>query len=402
MRPRATSFAKSFLLVTLTLSILLGRYYYLLLFLGTLYFILYRTTLRKLVGSIKVSVFPQTVHQGDKISIDFECSVTCPMPVQVFETFKLPPYIVHSRGDIRHQILGRRIKENVSLICVGNRRGIYEVGEVFLGISDPLGFFSIGLSLKDTKKIYVFPFLVPLEKLRIRLTDPVEGMKAKYRNNKDYTYIAGVRDYVNGDPVSLIHWKQTAHRGKLSIKELDFTASKRIVIAINSYGKNQKFLDYASGIAASIAYYALKHHLPFGLTFNSENTKYAMLKSTEYHLYEIFKDLSSFGEKARPTAEFVSLLPSLAQFGSELFYIDRDVDRNIMLSLMKVRAHFGRLNIVLLPDNVFVLPGEKPPLYYFKETEYFRLLKNSIESLSREGINVYPILGKDYLDILGV
>ncbi len=83
-----------------------------------------------------------------------------------------------------------------------------------------------------------------------------------------------------------------------------------------------------------------------------------------------------------------------------MFYIEKDISEEVMLSLMKIKPFVSRLNIVLLPDNTFVLPHEKPPRYYFKEAYYLTVLGHSKEALAKEGIYVYPILGKDYANKL--
>ncbi len=402
MKFKTSAFAKGYFVFLSVLCLVFGRLYYLLLVISLFYYFIYRINMNHFAASLKTSISPLTIHQGDLIHIDFEIQIKAPLPVELFYIFRLPSYIVHSRGTFKGKQFLRSKTSTFSLECMGNKRGIYEIGEVDINVNDPLGFFYSGDTLKVLKRVYVFPFLVSIEKLKIRLTDPIEGMKAKYQNNRDYTYIAGVRDYTSNDPVSMIHWKQTAHRGRLSVKEFDFTASKRIVIALNFYKKNQKFQDYAASIGASIAYFSLKYHLPFGAIVNQKNMLKCITRSSEYHLYEVFKDLSTYGEEAYETQDFISRIPQITTFGTELFYIDRDVNRKNMLSLMKIRPHFSRINIVLLPDETFVLPNEKPPYYYFKETEYFKVLKNSIETLAREGINVYPILGKDYLRVLEV
>lgn len=400
MKVVVTDFAKTFILLLVLLSLFFGRWYYFILLATLLYFFLYRFSLMKTSFDFRVKLQPYTIHQGDSILINYLIDWKSILPQQVFAEFIFPGYIVHQSGERRLKIFARKMNLEREIKAGGTRRGIYSVGELLIGFSDPFGFFNLSQTINCFQKVYVFPFLVPIEKLKIHLSDPIEGIKAKYQNNKDYSYIAGIRDYSSMDPISMIHWKQTAHRGKLSVKEFDFTASKKIVIALNFFNKNAKFQDYASSLAASICYYANKNHLPFGVFVNGSEKKKLKVEASEFHLYEAFKELSFYTEKAFETHEFINEISQLTPFGSEIFYIDKDINEASMLNIMKIKPNFSKINIILILDDVFVLPREKPPYYYFKETEYLRFLKNSIEGLAKEGINVYPILGRDTIKVL--
>lgn len=400
MRIVVTEYAKTFILFITFLSLIFGRWYYFILIITLLYFFIYQFSLKKTSFNLKVSLQPYTIHQGDSISINYLFDFNSLLPQQVFSEFIFPNYIVHKSGDRRLKVFARKMKIEKELMAGGTRRGVYDVGEMLISFSDPFGFFNLSKTINCFEKVYVFPFLVPIDKLKIHLSDPIEGIKAKYQNNRDYSYVAGVRDYNSMDPISMIHWKQTAHSGKLSVKEYDFTASKKIVIALNFFAKNAKFQDYASSLAASICYYANKRHLPFGVLINGGENKKLKVEANEFHLYESFKELSFYTEEACETNEFILKISQFAPFGSEILYIDKEINELSMLKIMKIKPNFSKINIILILDDVFVLPREKPPFYYFKEAKYLRFLKDSIESLAKDGINVYPILGRDTIQVL--
>jgi len=388
---------KILLIILALLALFLGGVSYVIFGFAVVYGLFYGIAVKRGTASLKTDVNTYTIKQRDKLEFVYDLSVNFFLPFVFQISLESPYYFVPVSGQKTTTLVARKQHLHGAIRYSGNRRGVYKIGEFSIHISDPLGFFKRKIQVKDVKEIYVFPYLVPFERLNIYLSDPINGLKAKYQLNMDYTSIAGVRDYTTNDPLSMIHWKQTAHRDSLMVKELDFTASKRIEIVINLYKKKLQFQDSACAIAASIANYANSYHLPFGLIVNGKNGINVSVGKGDFHLIQLFKALAMADESgAEETIAFINKLHTKIEFGSEVFFIDQDISEDSMLALMKVKYFLSRLNIVLLPDGTFVLPHEKPPHYYFKEAYYMTVLGRSKEALAKEGIFVYPILGKDY------
>jgi uncharacterized protein (DUF58 family) len=392
-----TKEAKILFIFLLIVVLILGGVSYLIFSMFFLYLMLYMIYIKKGSLTLKSNVETYTIRQRDRTRLQYNLSVSFTLPF-LFTAFLVSPYyLVPASGEKENKFFATRKILSGNVEYVGNRRGVYKIGKFFVTVSDPFGFIKRKIEISDEKTIYVFPYMVPFEKLNIYLSEPVSGAKAKYQLNLDYTSIAGVRDYLTNDPLSMIHWKQTAHRGKLTVKELDFTASKRVQIMVDYYKKNLQFQDAASAIAASIANYSIYHHLPVGLITNGMPKEDIKINKGNFHLMTILKALAlASSDEAEPAIEFLRKVATRLEFGSELFFIEKDVNEELMLELLKLKPYVSRLNIILLPDNTFVLPHEKPPRYYFKEAYYLTVLGHSKETLAREGIFVYPILGKDY------
>ena len=392
-----TKEAKILAVILISFSLFFGRVFYIITLLLFVYLLLYELSMKNGTVVLKTDVDTHTIKQYDYVNFLYDLKMKFTLPMVCFITLESPYYFVPAEGEREKRIFASSGRITGKIRYVGNRRGVYDVGSFALHINDPLGFFKRKINVYDKKRVYVFPFIVPFDKLNIYLSEPLSGIKAKYQINSDYTSIAGVRDYIQGDPLSMIHWKQTAHRNKLTVKELDFTASKRILIVLNLYKKNLQFQDSAAAIAASIANYSISRHLPVGLIVNGTPPEDLPLGENSFHLMKLFKLLAlASDEDAVSIEKFLRTLSSKLPFGVEIFFIDKDITRDTMLSLMRIKPFVSRLNIVLLPDSTFVLPHEKPPRYYFKEDYYLTVLGYSKEALAKEGIFVYPILGKDY------
>jgi uncharacterized protein (DUF58 family) len=394
--------SKILLTLVFLFMLIFGKLFYILFALLIIYILLYG----RAIGSVKYSFFSDvstyTLTLNDFFDFFYRIEAKTFLPVKYRYEILFPFYIVETAIARRPPVFGRTIKVYSASKCRANRRGTYELGHCYLYVVDPLNLFTYSIKMSDKKKIFVFPYLVSIEKLPIRLTDPFEGKKAKYRINFDYSYVAGVRDYTPEDALSSIHWKQTAHRGKLQVKEFDFSASKKIYAVLNYFNKSIKFQDYASSIASSIIYYANKFHLPFGVLINATPVLFLKARSGDFHMFQNFKALSEDIEGSIESSLFIKMIPNYVEFGSEVFFIDREVDINDLETLMKINHYFSKLNVVLLVDETFVLPDEKPPNYFFVEPESVMKILNLKETLEKEHIFVYPIFGNDYLSILEV
>jgi len=357
-------------------------------------------------GSIelKTHVDNYTLRQRDILHLKFSFHLHFSIPYLFSVSIKTPDYLVPASNRLNIEAFRAKFDLENEILLKANRRGQYEVGEFDLIVSDLFGVVHREQKVSDVKKIFVFSLLVPFEKLKIHLSEPLEGLKAKYVLNPDYSYIAGARDYNENDPVSLIHWNQTAHRGRLTVKEFDFSASKRLIIIINLDSKSLKFQDYATSLAASICYYAQKFHLPFGVIINSKELIITKIGRSDLHLMETFKTLSMTGddEIGLKEEDFISRITDRIPFGAEVFYVDKTLSPYFKLKIMDLKKNASKLNIVLLPDETFLLPQEKPPRYYFREPYYFKVFGQSRDELAKEGIYVYQILGKDYSSMMEI
>ncbi|MEW6179719.1 MAG: DUF58 domain-containing protein [Chloroflexota bacterium] len=101
------------------------------------------------------------------------------------------------------------------------KRGAFLLGPTVLISGDPFGFFSVSKIIPAEKTLLVFPYMVGLQKF----PEPggeLPGGRALRRKSLEVTpYAAGVREYAPGDPLNRIHWKTTARKDRLMVKEFE-------------------------------------------------------------------------------------------------------------------------------------------------------------------------------------
>jgi len=100
-------------------------------------------------------------------------------------------------------------------------RGEFQLGPMTVISGDPFGLFLTPRRINATERVLVYPAIVPINAIKLP-TGLVSGGEAQrhYTHNVT-TNAAGVREYVAGDAINRVHWKSTARRNKLFVKEFE-------------------------------------------------------------------------------------------------------------------------------------------------------------------------------------
>ena len=104
-------------------------------------------------------------------------------------------------------------------IC--QQRGRYQLGPVRISTSDPFGLFVLTRELKATTNVVVFPMTVDIHQFTLPAGLLSGGDALRRRTHYVTTNAAGVRDYAPGDSYNRIHWRSTARRNRLIVKEFE-------------------------------------------------------------------------------------------------------------------------------------------------------------------------------------
>lgn len=100
-------------------------------------------------------------------------------------------------------------------------RGAFRLGPTRLYSGDPFGLFSVSKEIEAEKTLLVLPFLVRLDVFPTP-AGILPGGRALRRKSLEVTpYAAGVREYAPGDPLNRIHWRTTARKDRLMVKEFE-------------------------------------------------------------------------------------------------------------------------------------------------------------------------------------
>ncbi len=160
-----------------------------------------------------------------------------------------------------------------------DRRGLYEFGELTITSRDPLGLFNRSLRLGKRQTELVYPATVELSGFFVPSGRGwTEGM-IHGRTFMPSPVASSVREYVQGDAVSHIHWLATAKAGKLMVKEFDPEPSgpaDAIWVLLDLSARYQagdgpeSTVEYSVTIAASVARRFLETGRTVGLVVSGD------------------------------------------------------------------------------------------------------------------------------------
>ncbi|MEE9277401.1 MAG: DUF58 domain-containing protein, partial [Dehalococcoidia bacterium] len=154
-------------------------------------------------------------------------------------------------------------------------RGFYKLGATRLRSGDLFGFFPRERQDRDELTLWVYPEVVPLQRLGIPIFRPHGESRGGNPLFEDPSRLQGLRDYRPGDPLKRIDWKATARRARLETRVYDPSSTPHIMLALNVATLPEAWQGYfgdvferAVSVTASLATAYADDRFPFGLIAN--------------------------------------------------------------------------------------------------------------------------------------
>ncbi len=112
-------------------------------------------------------------------------------------------------------------------------RGRYDVESAEVVIEDPFGLERVAVPLHAPGAVVVFPRLVALETLFSESgRHAQDGRRLLLRRPSGFD-LHSVRDYEQGESLRKVHWRSTARRGHLMVKELEDAPRDEVVVLLD-------------------------------------------------------------------------------------------------------------------------------------------------------------------------
>jgi uncharacterized protein (DUF58 family) len=129
--------------------------------------------------------------------------------------------------DVGGRLRGRYVLESV-------RRGRYGVDEATAVLQDPFGLEEARVQLVPQGALLVLPRLVDLDVLFSESgTHAHDGRRLLLRRPSGFD-VHSVREYEEGESLRKVHWKTTARRGRLMVKELQDEPRDEVAILLDA------------------------------------------------------------------------------------------------------------------------------------------------------------------------
>ena len=197
---------------------------------------------------------PPILNVGDKAFLKIDIGgIASQLSVVRFKAV-ITDKMADKKTDVRYSVFDK----GVTKVAVDTDHcGSYSYNITKIRIYDLFGFFHTTCSVDRNHEIVVRP--VPIMP---HLMPNLNGFKAKSlrKSKHPLSEIYDIRDYIQGDPVKSIHWKMSAKRDKLIVKEPleEYAGRSRVLIKLTA---DRKELDIHLGEMLFTSRYFLEHDI---------------------------------------------------------------------------------------------------------------------------------------------
>jgi uncharacterized protein (DUF58 family) len=213
------------------------------------------------------------VTAGDDLVVELEIINQSKQSVSLLKVEDILPLVLKQKNN------QKLVEQSIDAIAPKNsylwryyypaeRRGVYRWQTVELKSGAPLGLFWCRRSRQCPAKAIVYPQVLPL--VSCPLIDEIgrdESRKNEPQGNPNTSATEGtvrsLRPYRIGDPIRLVHWRTSARRGELRVREFEMvTGGQDIIIALDSaIGWNEENFEQAVISATSLYFYAQRQQM---------------------------------------------------------------------------------------------------------------------------------------------
>ncbi len=123
-----------------------------------------------------------------------------------------------------------------------DRRGIFDVGPLVLSQTDPFGLVARRRPFGEVARLWVHPRSHPVPAARSGSTVEMDGPMDETAPEGTIAF-QGLRPYIVGDDLRLVHWRTTARAGTLMVKKHVDTNRPQVVVLLDD--RAASYLDHA-------------------------------------------------------------------------------------------------------------------------------------------------------------
>lgn len=156
-------------------------------------------------------------------------------------------------------------------------RGHYEVGVKQIYIKDFLGLFRIACKVMQPNIVTVYPRVVPIHMLPLLKQDGQNLDKERELPKAGGNVFSGIRAYVYGDSMKQVHWKMSAKKQELLMKEKQGISVSTTYIFLdlakhtNQVVTNTILEDKLIECIIAISYYYTQNGMPIQIVYHTQN-----------------------------------------------------------------------------------------------------------------------------------
>ncbi len=139
-------------------------------------------------------------------------------------------------------------QQQVDLVLPGLPRGMHEVESCRVTSIYPFGMIRCWRTLKGPAQLIVYP--APADQAQYRDRNGAQGLGSLGSENRDEMGPSGLRDYRPGDEMRQVHWKASARRRDLVVRELEGDAAPGMEVLLDLRAEELDLEEALSLVAA--------------------------------------------------------------------------------------------------------------------------------------------------------
>jgi uncharacterized protein (DUF58 family) len=262
-------------------------------------------------------------------------------------------------------------------------RGRFRLGPLSLTSGDPFGLFQVTRQVPQTTNIVVYPMTFDLPDFTLPLGPMPGGDALRRRTHYVTANASGVRDYAPGDSFNRIHWRSTARRDRLIVKEFELDPLSDIWIFLDGdrdvqvhqaparksetetpaplwVGSRETVTlpasseEYGVSVAATLAQYFVRHDRTVGLITYGRGREIVQPDRGERQLTKMLETLAVFRAEGRVhLADALSIESQQLPRWSTLIIVTSASDTNWVLAAQSLRRHGLRVVAVVVDAASF-------------------------------------------------
>jgi uncharacterized protein (DUF58 family) len=279
------------------------------------------------------------------------------------------------------------------------KRGVYRVKACQIAAIDPLGISAFAGQVACDGELVVYPLPKEMPLL------PISG--AERHGLQDRTRVAlrgssvdpdGIREYVPGDSLRHIHWRQTARTGRLNVIEFEEAQTSNLVIVLDllrgtEVGRGRETtLEDGVRMAAAMAQSAVRQGASVRLlvpmdAFEGDPPASALMVAQAGHgQQQLFFTLDALARVQAESRQAISTLVTEAVGdllpGTTLLVLTADADGNLSSALTRYTLTGANVNVI------YVDPATYPDV---PRTISAAHRQNFLNALIAAGVHVYVL-----------
>jgi uncharacterized protein (DUF58 family) len=235
-------------------------------------------------------------------------------------------------------------------------RGVYKLGPINIKISDVFRTFSHEVKVYSDASFKVYPRIYEIKNFQLKSMQSYGTLTVKQRAFEDNTTVSDIRKYLPGDSYKKIHWKVSAKRTKLYVKNYEMTGSASVCIFLDfkkdCYDGSIDLEERAIEAASSLISYLLYNKVLIEMYVNSAQLYYAKGRDIEEfkNFLNILCEIKANGNN--DIADVIEKRVRLIPRGSSIIIITGNISYKNGITYCAIRQMGYDVVLICVCDNL--------------------------------------------------